>query len=149
VAQRRFTIAAANMRLEELAEILPHLDQIMAWIGSVKEYALEQAVAGHRISGWKLVEGRSNRRYTDAQAVIDRLVAFGIPKEEITETSIIGIQAMEKKLGRVEFSMKIGDLVEKGPGRPVLAPDSDKRPEISSAADAAAVFKPLLGDSEQ
>jgi hypothetical protein len=94
------------------------------------------------------VEGRSNRRYTNAQAVIDRLVGHGIPKEEVTETSIIGIQAMEKKLGRVEFLARIGDLVEKGPGKPVLAPDSDKRPEISSAADAAAVFKPLLGGNE-
>lgn len=146
LAQKRFQLVGKTLRLDEVAKLLPQLDQIVAWASDLKDYALNMATQGHVVPGYKLVEGRANRRYTDGAAVVTKLVKAGYAQEAVTETQLLGIQAMEKLLGRAEFASLLGDLVEKSPGKPVLAPIGDKRPEISSVADAAAVFKPIVGD---
>jgi len=48
----------------EIADILGKVDALTAWAADVREYALQQAVSGKEWTGWKLVEGRSNRKYT-------------------------------------------------------------------------------------
>jgi len=127
---------------EEIAEILFKADELLAWITDIKTYALDQAQNhGVKFPGWKLVEGRSNRKYIDENAVAQTLIIEGYKEEEIYTKSLIGITAMEKLLGKKRFEELLGDLIIKPPGKPTLVPESDKRPEISSIASAREDFK--------
>lgn len=115
---------------EEIAVILDKLDDLISWAGDVKEYALHAALHGTRFHGWKLVEGRANRRYTDEAAVAQAVIDTG---HDPYERRLLGITAMEKLLGRKQFATLLGDLVERPQGKPVLVPASDKRPEMTNA----------------
>ena len=103
---------------------------VIDWIDSLKTYALEQALAGKKWPGFKLVEGRSNRKYGDEAAVIQ---ALGGREDIYKPQELLGITAMEGLLGKKEFAELVGPFVVKPPGAPTLAPLSDKRPEYNSA----------------
>ena len=135
------------LSIDEIAEILFKAEELQKWAKDVQEYALDQAVnRGIKFPGWKLVEGRSNRKYTDEDAVANRLKAEGFTDDVIyAPRKIWGISEMEKKLGKKIFEEYLKDLVIKPAGKPTLAPESDKRPEISSVSSAVADFsKDLL-----
>ena len=85
---------------EEIADILSKVDALTAWAFDVKEYALQQAVSGKDWAGWKLVEGRSNRRYTDEAAVTQAVTNAGF---DPYERKVLGITAMQKLLGKTRF----------------------------------------------
>lgn len=130
------------LSIDEIAEILFKAEELQKWAKDVQEYALDQAVNhGIKFPGWKLVEGRSNRKYTDEDAVANRLKAEGFTDDAIyAPRKIWGISEMEKKLGKKIFEEYLKDLVIKPAGKPTLAPESDKRPEISSVSSAIADF---------
>ena len=115
---------------DEVESILAHVDELIAWASDIKEYALQAALRGKRWDGWKLVEGRANRRYTDEQAVAQAVIAAGYDPYEST---LRGITAMEKALGKTTFHDLLAPLVEKPQGKPTLVPLSDKRPAIAMA----------------
>lgn len=117
---------------DEIAELLPQIDPLVSWATLVKNFALEQAVAGKHFNGYKLVEGRSNRKYTDENLVEQTVLAAGF---DPYEKKLKGITAMTSELGRKKFNELLGDLVIKPTGKPVLVPEDDKRPELSTAAD--------------
>lgn len=85
--------------------------------------------------GYKLVEGKSNRKYTSEEAVVEKLKAEGYAEGLIYEKKVYGITAMQKNLGKKLFDELLGNCVYKPQGKPTLAPDSDPRPPYSSAAD--------------
>lgn len=115
---------------EEIAVILDKLDDLISWAGDVKEYALNATLHGKHFEGWKLVEGRSNRRYTDEAAVAQIVSDTG---RDPYEHKLLGITAMEKLLGKKQFATLLSNLVERPQGKPVLVPSSDKRPEMTNA----------------
>ena len=80
--------------------------------------------------GWKLVEGRSNRRYINEDAVAQTVTEAGF---DPYETSVMGITAMQKQLGKARFEELLSGLIEKPQGKPTLVPESDKRPAIHTA----------------
>ncbi len=124
----------------EIAAILEKADELAAWAADVKEFALQQALNGVRYAGFKVVEGRSNRKYTDEDAVADTVKKAGY---DPYEPKLLGITAMEKLLGKKQFTKLLSGLVEKPQGKPALVPESDKRQEmnIDKAASAAEDFK--------
>lgn len=115
---------------DEIASILDRLDDLLAWAGDVKEYALQAALSGTRFDGWKLVEGRANRRYTDERAIADAVAAVGL---DPFEHKLLGLTAMEKLLGKKRFGEMLGTYVERPQGKPTLVPETDNRPEINTA----------------
>lgn len=115
---------------EEIAVILDKLDDLISWAGDVKEYALNATLHGKHFEGWKLVEGRLNRRYTDEAAVAQIVSDTG---RDPYEHKLLGITAMEKLLGKKQFATLLSNLVERPQGKPVLVPASDKRPEMTNA----------------
>ncbi|MEN6391054.1 MAG: DUF2800 domain-containing protein [Syntrophomonas sp.] len=123
---------------EEVADVLARADQLKAWVTDLETYALEQARDhGEKFPGWKLVEGRSNRKYTDEFAVGQTLVGAGYEEDQIhKEPQLLGITDMEKLLGKKKFGELLSELVMKPAGKPVLVPESDKRPEINSLQSA-------------
>lgn len=115
---------------EEIAGILDKVDALTAWAADVKEYALQQAVSGTAFPGWKLVEGRSNRKYTSEAAVAAAVEGAGF---DPYEKKLLGITAMQKLLGKSRFEELLAPYIEKPQGRPTLVRSSDKRPEWNTA----------------
>lgn len=115
---------------EEIADILGKVDALTAWASDVKEYALQQAISGTAFPGWKLVEGRSNRRYTSETAVAAAVEGAGFNPYE---KKLLGITAMQKLLGKSRFEELLAPYIEKPQGRPTLVRSSDKRPEWNTA----------------
>ena len=116
----------------EIEMILERADALIAWAADVKEYALSEALKGRKWNGYKVVEGRSNRKYTDEKMVAAVVKEAG--KDPYSEPKILGITEMTKLLGgRKKFDELLSKYVCKPQGKPTLVPESDKRKEWSSA----------------
>lgn len=121
---------------EELEGILPTLNRISSWIDSVFAYVSAEAINhGVRWKGWKVVEGRSNRRFTDTKAVEDAAALEGYT--QLYKQQMLSLTEIEKLMGKKKFREILGKYVEKPPGKLALVRDTDPRPEVdlSSAED--------------
>lgn len=125
---------------EEIGDVLTRAEAVKRWVEDVQTWALEQAVAGKNFDGWKLVEGRSVRRYADDNKAAEKLIAAGYDEAMLYERKLYGITAMEKILGKKQLSTILGDLLVKPAGKPVLVPESDKRNAINNTEAAKADF---------
>ena len=123
---------------DEIEAILSRVDELVAWGADIKEFALQQAVAGKQWKDWKVVEGRSNRKYTDEEAVAQIVNAAGY---DPCEHKVLGVTAMTKLLGKKKFEDLLSAFIEKPQGKPTLVPMSDKRPAMNKSAEAANDFK--------
>lgn len=122
----------ATLDNNEIAAILPRIDALISWGNDIKDYALTQAQSGVHFDGFKMVEGRSNRKYIDEAAVAAAVTKAGF---DPYEKKLLGITAMSTLLGKTKFNELLGGLVFKPPGKPALVPESDKRPAMNTAAD--------------
>ena len=114
----------------EIEEVLDKADDFTNWINSVKEFALEDALRGKRYEHYKLVEGRSNRKYSDDDAVIAKVKEAGYsPFEE----KLLSVTAMQSRLGKSKFEEILGSLIVKPKGKLTLVSRDDKRPEVNPA----------------
>lgn len=129
LAQHDFKLPSTLLD-EEISVILGKLDDLTSWAADIREYALSAALSGTRFDGWKLVEGRANRSYTDEAAVAQAVISSG---HDPYERKLLGITAMERMLGKKQFSTLLDNLVERPQGKPTLVPTSDKRPEMTNA----------------
>lgn len=130
---------AELMSVEEVAALLPKLKTIKEWADAVEEHALNTALEGTKVPGYKLVEGRSLRKIVDPEGFVNTCVLNGVdaaglykPKELLT------ITGLEKVLGKKRFAELSEGCVEKPAGKPTLVPESDKRKEISALKNALA-----------
>ena len=122
------------MSLEEIAKLLPHFATIKSWINSVEEFALEAALEGDSIPGYKVVEGRSVRKISNAAEAIQRLEGAGIPAENyLKPAELKTITDLEKTLTKKGFKTILGDLVIKPEGKPTLVEEADPREPFSKA----------------
>ena len=118
------------------SDILPWLAIIKSWVASMEEYALQQALSGVSYPGYKLVEGRSNRKITDDKAVIALLSKEGYDESEYMKpATLCGIGDLEKLVGKKRLAALCADFITKPQGKPTLATSDDKRPEYNSAAE--------------
>lgn len=121
---------------EEIAEVLSVADELAKWSADVYAFATDQAIIhGKQWSGFKLVEGRSNRKYTSEDDVAAAAVKAGY--KDIYKRSLIGITEMEKLMGKKRFGEVIGSLVYKPKGKITLVPETDKRPPVEQATAEA------------
>lgn len=117
---------------EEVADVLARIDELVRWTTDVKEYALEEALNGVSYPGFKLVEGKSNRKYTDTNKIESLLFDNGYT-EIYKPKELLGLTAMEKLVGKKKLIELIGEYIEKPQGKPVLVPSTDKREVYNSA----------------
>lgn len=135
-AEANLLLAQYDFKLPPLLEdseievILSRADQLVSWVNDIKEYALQQAISGKDWTGFKLVEGRSNRRYTDEAAVTQVVTNAGF---DPYERKLLGITAMQKLLGKSRFEELLSAYIEKPQGKPTLVPEIDKRPVMNNA----------------
>lgn len=118
---------------EEIADILSSIGDLTNWANEIIAYATDEAVNhGKKWPGFKVVEGRSNRKYKDEEAVAEAAKNAGY--RDIYKQSLITITEMEKLMGKTKFNEVLGELVMKPPGKPTLVPVSDKRPEMNTSS---------------
>lgn len=142
VAKQEFALRdPEHLTIEQIVAVLGKADEAIAWLNDVKAHALKQAERGEEIPGFKLVEGRSNRKYASPDEVASKLKEAGYADAVIYERSLLGITAMEKAIGKKRFAELLNDLVVKPAGKPTLVPVDDKRPALCSVASAAADFQ--------
>lgn len=121
---------------ELAADVLPMLATVKTWLAGVEDYALQQALSGVQLAGWKVVEGRSVRKITDQEGAAVALNKAGYKTTEIFKPQELRtITELEKLTGKKQFAAICGDFIEKPQGKPTLAPESDKRPAIDPLAD--------------
>ncbi len=126
--------------LAELGEYLKRGKDMAAWLEDMKEYALSESLAGAEVPGWKAVEGRGSRAFTDTDEAVDTLIKNGIDESVLYERRVLTLAQMEKAVGKKAFGEIVGNLVVKNPGKPTLVEESDKRPKITNQPTAADVF---------
>ncbi len=127
---------------EEIEDILTKLDDLTKWASEIQAYAQDAAINHGKVwQGFKLVATRTNRRYTDEEAVIQAANEAGY--HDIFKKSLIPITEMERLMGKKNFTTILGSLVEKPQGRPTLVPVTDKRPTLTNtgAGDDFTEFK--------
>lgn len=133
----------------EVAEVMDRLPALLAWADKVKEYALDAALNhGARFPGYKVVEGRSNSRYSCEDDIAAALCKAGFKTDDIYKPrELLGITAMKKLVGAKRLKELAGQYIVKPAGAPALALEADKRPPINTAAKAAEDF--ALPDDEK
>ncbi|MEI7027133.1 DUF2800 domain-containing protein [Paenibacillus sp. y28] len=125
----------ALLSLDEIGSILHIAQQLKAWAADVEDYAFEQAKAGQRIPSWKLVEGRSNRAITDKDTAWKVLEEAKLEANKyLKPRELLGIGELEKRIGKKELAALLDGLIVKPLGKPVLVPETDRRPELNSVS---------------
>lgn len=118
-----------TLQNDELTEVLNKADELSSWCEDVKEYALNVLLNGGHIEGFKIVEGRSIRKYTDEESVAMTVKDAGF---DPYEHKVLGITAMTGLLGKKKFNELLSSFIIKPQGKPTLAKESDKRPAIGT-----------------
>lgn len=128
---------AQLLSTDELAkDVLPMLPIIKTWLAGVEDYALQQALSGVSLPGWKLVEGRSNRKIVNVEGAATALINAGYAKTAIYKPQeLCTITELEKMVGKKQFAALCADFIEKPKGKPTLAEESDKRPALDPVAE--------------
>lgn len=118
----------------EVAAVLEKADSIISWLHKVQDFALMQARDnGQKWPGYKLVEGRSVRKYNNEKEIAKLLFQQGYKREQVYKPdALIGVSDMQRLLGKNQFADLLGNYLIKPPGKPTLVPESDKRPEWNS-----------------
>lgn len=124
---------ARQLTLEEVAALLPKLKTLTTWCKDVEAYALESALAGNEVPGYKVVEARANRRWVDDAANLIDERGLG---ELLLRTSPVTLTEATKLVKKEVLE----ELIYKPQGKPTLVPESDKRPAMQSAEAAANDF---------
>lgn len=125
---------------EEILAQLERAGEAIAYYKGLQDWAYEQAVAGRAPAGWKLVEGRSTRKYTDELAVAAALAEADVDAALVYERSLLGVTALTKVLGKKKFDELVGPFLVKSSGKPTLVKADDPR---SALSEPSAVFTPV------
>lgn len=128
--------AAALLTDDQVGELLSRAENLQKWAKALQDYAFTAALSGRRIPGYKLVEGRSSRDWSDQDKAFETMQARGIPEALLYERKPVSVAGLEKALGKADFNKNAADLVARKPGKPALVPESDKRQEWTPAAAA-------------
>lgn len=125
---------------EEAGKRLLALEDIVKYQKDLQEWALAECLAGKEVPGWKAVEGRSSRDWTDMDKAFEFLQDKGINRAVLYEEKPLTLAQVEKVVGKKEFSEMVGAMVLKKPGKPTLVKESDKREAITNKVTAAQAF---------
>jgi len=127
------------------------------WIDKLKEHAALIIHRGEDVPGFKLVEGRSNRKWAGEDAdVLRELVERGkfTPKDaerfykppELQSPA--GVEKTLKRMGRKQTQFLLNGLINKPTGKPSLVPASDPRPAMAILT-AREAFRMSATDEEE
>lgn len=125
---------------EDAAVVLEKAADIRAWLTDLENLVQSTLLSGEPVTGWKIVEGRSNRKFADDLKVAEAMKAAGYDEAELYEKKLITLTQMEKDFGKKTIAKILGTLIIKPQGKPTLAPESDKRPAFQPDEAVLAAF---------
>ena len=125
----------------EMGEYLEKGADVEKWLSDLKEFALKECLAGKDVPGWKAVEGRGTRSWTDQDKAFEVVKDAGIDETMLYVKSPLSLAKVEELMGKKAFAASVGDYVIKSPGKPTLVKASDKREAITNKVTAKEVFK--------
>lgn len=131
------------LSLEEIGRLIERARAVTAWAKDLEAHALQECLAGNAIPGYKAVEGRRVREFTDMDAAFAALQARGVAEAILYERKPLTLAQLEKTLGKKEFNEALATFVAYRPGSPTLVPETDKREAITGRTTAAEDFGPL------
>ena len=135
-------VAVPVLAPHEVAEVLAMESLVTLWLKRVRDQAMTTLLNGGSIPGYKVVEGKqSNRKWTNDFQVLETLKAADYTQEEVTETKLLSPAAMDKAIGKKKVAELLEQFIDRAPGAPTLAPESDKRPVYDRVAEAAKDFE--------
>lgn len=126
---------------EEAGKRLLALEDVVKYQKDLQEWALSECLAGHTVPGWKAVEGRSLREWTDQEEAFKTLKENDIDEALLYEKKPLTLAQVEKAVGKKEFAEIAGSYITKPPGKPALVKESDKREAITNQITAEEAFK--------
>lgn len=127
---------------EQMGQYLTQGSDVAKWLSDLQECALAECLAGKTVPGWKAVEGRGSREWTDMDKAFDLLVKGGITEETMLwEKKPLTLAQVEKLVGKKDFADSVGEYVVKASGKPALVKESDKRNAITNIISAKDAFK--------
>lgn len=126
---------------EEVGQYLVQGEDVAKWLKDLQDYALQECLAGKEVPGWKAVEGRGVRAWTDMDAAFETLQKQGIVDNTVLwEKKPLTLAQVEKVVGKGDFNASVGDYIIKTPGKPALVKESDKRDAITNKVSAQDAF---------
>ena len=125
---------------DEIGGYLLQGEDVARWLSDLKDYAMGECLAGREVPGWKAVEGRGSRAWTDGDEAFRILIENGIDEAILYERKPLSLAQTEKVVGKKDFADLVGEYVEKKPGKPALVKESDKRPAITNKVTASEAF---------
>ncbi len=126
---------------DEVGNLLKKAQFLSSWVKKLEKYTLDTIVAGGKIPGWKIIEGRSNRVITDPEAAAQKLTAAGYADAVIFKPrELAGIGELEKLMGKNDFKTILSPYVNKPAGKPALVPEDDRRPAMQLKTSAEEAF---------
>ena len=125
----------------EVADVLENEPLITMWLKRVKEQAMTDMLNGATVPGYKVVCGKAgNRKWTDEVEVYKTLESAGFSAEDISETKLLSPSMLEKQIGKARVAELVADQIERAPGSPTIAPETDKRPAYDRVAEMRREF---------
>lgn len=112
---------------EEVGNILQRAQNLAKWVKKMEQHALNELLKGNVVPGWKIVEGRSNRKITDTTAAYKELVGAGYKKALLYNQTPVSLTEAERLISKEDYENILANYIEKPPGAPTLAPETDKR----------------------
>ena len=112
---------------EEMGEILNRARDVVKWVKDIENYCQQAILRGEYVPGWKVVEGRSVRAFSDTEKAMEVLKEKGVAEELMYERKVLTLTQLEGVVGKKDFNEYVGDFIIKPKGKPTLVPESDKR----------------------
>jgi len=136
--------------MSALVTVYNNRKEIKKFLEDTEAYLKTQATSGKMPDGLKLVAGRQgNRKWTSEDDAREFLVEY-LPEDEVDEHSIIGPKTAEELLKPFLKDKTVQEafdkFVSRPPGKPSLAPLTDKRPALVGGAD---LFESLGADDTE
>lgn len=126
-------MAEAELTDDQICQILTASAEIKAWLSDIESHTVQRLSDGETLPGWKLVEGRSNRKIKEPEALAEKLLNCGVDASRIYKPQELqSLTALEKAVGKARFNELCGEFVYKPQGKATLVPESDKRPALGS-----------------
>lgn len=126
---------------DEVGDYLRKGEDVAKWLSELQDYALAECLAGKEINGYKAVEGRGSRTWTDMDAAFAAIIEDGTDEAMLYERKPMSLAQVEKLMGKAHFADVAGEYVVKNPGKPTLVPSADKREAITNKVSANEAFK--------
>nr|DAT34792.1 MAG TPA: Protein of unknown function (DUF2800) [Caudoviricetes sp.] len=126
---------------EEMGEILNRARDVVKWVKDIENYCQQAILRGEYVPGWKVVEGRSVRTFSDTEKAMEVLKEKGVAEELMYERKVLTLTQLEGVVGKKDFNEYVGDFIIKPKGKPTLVPESDKRaPYVNDVINASDDF---------